>query len=313
MSNNKAKPFLKWAGGKKQLLQQFENYYPCDLRQGKIERYVEPFIGGGAVFFEVMQNYNVKSAYISDINKDLILAYQVVQQKPDALLEFLAQYQHDYDNTAEQNRNDLFLSVRSHFNGQRFEINYQHLADNWIPRAAQLIFLNKTCFNGLFRLNSKGQFNVPFGKYEHPTILDECNIFAVSKVLQNVEIRISPYEGCIDQAHEKTFVYFDPPYRPISKTASFTTYSGFEFTESQQIKLAHFFKKLDVEKQAKLMLSNSDPKNENAADNFFERLYNDYRINRVDAIRAINSDGEKRGKLKELIITNYLTNTNMLF
>ncbi|MCS7028502.1 MAG: DNA adenine methylase [Bacteroidia bacterium] len=300
-----AKPFLKWAGGKSQLLEQFENYYPSALRKGIIKNYVEPFLGGGALFFAIAQRYKIQNAYLSDINKDLILTYQVVQQRPNDLLDFLEQYQKDYDQTEQEKRNDFFLSVRRHFNLQRFEINYKKLSDNWIPRAAQFIFLNKTCFNGLFRLNSKGEFNVPYGKYKNVMIFDECNILAVSKILQNTEIRQADYSSCFDKVNENTFVYFDPPYRPLSQTASFTTYTGTEFTDKEQLQLAQFFRKLDKEKGAKLMLSNSDPKNQNPEDDFFERAFEGYNIFRVSASRAINCHGNKRGKISELIITNY--------
>ncbi|CDH46436.1 MAG: DNA adenine methylase [Candidatus Competibacteraceae bacterium] len=301
----KAKPFLKWAGGKSQLLCQFEKYYPGDLSGGIIENYIEPFVGGGAVFFEVIQKYNIQSSYIYDINKDLILTYQVIQKTPDLLLEILQRYQSDYNHADEQGRKNLFLSVRKQFNVERLEINHTIFSENWMPRAAQFIFLNKTCFNGLFRLNSKGEFNVPFGGYKKPNIWDENNILAVSELLQNTIIELSTYENCFDLADEKTFVYFDPPYRPISKTASFTTYTGFEFTDVEQIKLSHFFKKLDTQKCSKLMLSNSDPKNENPNDDFFEKIYNGYELHRVYARRMINCNAEKRGKINELLVTNY--------
>ena len=153
-----------------------------------------------------MQNYNINSAYISDINKDLILTYIVIRQKPEILCDFLEQYQRDYDNTLQNDRNILFLSIRKHFNHQRFEINYKQFSDNWIPRAAQLIFLNKTCFNGLYRLNSKGEFNVPSGKYPTPTISDSENIFAVSRILKNVEIRLANYSECFNEATQNSFV-----------------------------------------------------------------------------------------------------------
>jgi DNA adenine methylase len=291
----KARPFIKWVGGKGQLLNQFEDYYPSELRSRRLKKYSEPFLGGGAVFFEVMQRFNVESAYVSDINKDLVLAYWVVQQRPEQLIDFLAQYQKKYDTTLIDERNDLFLSIRERFNQNRFEINYKQLSDNWIERAAQVIFLNKTCFNGLFRLNSTGGFNVPFGKYPKPTILDEPNIWAVSKVLQRAEIRIAAYNECFDRVDNQSFVYFDPPYRPITKTSSFTTYSGNEFGDKDQIQLAKFFKKLDTERGAKLMLSNSDPKTENPNDDFFENIFTDYKFYRVSANRAINCNGEKRG------------------
>ncbi|HRD49299.1 MAG: Dam family site-specific DNA-(adenine-N6)-methyltransferase [Candidatus Competibacter sp.] len=301
----KAKPFLKWAGGKSQLLCQFEKYYPDDLSGGAIENYIEPFVGGGAVFFAIMQKYNIQHSYIYDVNKDLILTYRVIQRKPDFLLEILQKHQSDYDHADEQDRKNLFLSIRDHFNAQRFEINHTIFSENWIPRAAQFIFLNKTCFNGLFRLNSRGEFNVPFGGYKKPNIWDKNNILAVSEVLQNTRIELSNYENCFDLANEKTFIYFDPPYRPISKTASFTTYTGFEFTDIEQIKLSRFFNKLDTQKRSKLMLSNSDPKNENPNDDFFEKLYDGYKLHRVYAKRIINCSAEKRGKINELLIINY--------
>ena len=305
MTKVKAKPFLKWAGGKGQLLPQFEDFYPKELRGRRVEKYVEPFVGGGAVFFEVAQRHGIKTAYLSDVNKDLVLTYWAVQQKPDDLLDFLQQYQKEYDLTSPEKRTELFLAMRSHFNQQRFEINYKKWSDNWMPRAAQLIFLNKTCFNGLFRLNSKGEFNVPFGKYPNPSILDERNIRAASAVLQMAEIRIANYEQSFDEITSNSFVYLDPPYRPISSTASFTTYSGSGFTDNDQRKLAAFFRKIDVEKQARLMLSNSDPKNENPNDDFFEKTYSGYYLNRVSASRSINCNGEKRGAIRELVITNY--------
>ncbi len=301
----KAKPFLKWVGGKSQLLDQMENYYPRALWQGEIKRYVEPFLGGGAVFFALAQNYNIKSAYLSDLNKDLILTYQVIQQRPNELLEWLEHYQKKYDQTTHSKRQALFLAVRQDFNSHRITIDYQKLAENWITRAAQFIFLNKTCFNGLFRLNAKGEFNVPHGKYKTVTIYDPSNILAVSQVLQTAEIRCADYASSLAHITEDTFVYFDPPYRPISPTASFTSYTATEFGDKQQLELADFFKRLDREKGAKLMLSNSDPKNENPEDDFFEKAYAGYNIYRVSASRAVNCNPEKRGKIYELIITNY--------
>lgn len=301
----KARPFVKWVGGKSQLLEQFENYYPNELRRGIIKNYVEPFLGGGALFFDISQRYKIENAYLSDLNKDLILTYKVIQERPYELLDFLEQYQKDYNQTEQEKRKYLFLAVRKHFNLQRFEINYKKFSDNWISRAAQFIFLNKTCYNGLFRLNSKGEFNVPYGKYKTAVICDAPNIIAVSKVLQCAEIQQASYLDCFDKVDENTFVYFDPPYRPISPTASFTTYTGKEFKDNEQLELAQFFRKLDREKGAKLMLSNSDPKNENPKDDFFEKAFSGYNIFRVLASRAVNCNSDKRGKITELIITNY--------
>ena len=201
---------------------------PTDLKNGIIKNYVEPFLGGGAVFFDIAQRFNMERAYLSDINKDLILTYQVIQQLPDDLLEYLAHYQKRYDQTEQEQRNELFLTMRTQFNEQRFEIDYQKLSDHSVLRAALFIALNKTCFNGLFHLNSKGAFNVPYGKYKTAMILDEANILAVSYLLQRVKIVSAEYTHCWNHVNDQSFVYFDPPYRPVSQTANFTTYTGFE-------------------------------------------------------------------------------------
>jgi len=300
-----AKPFIKWAGGKSQLLKQYDRYYPNDLKKGKINNYVEPFLGGGAAYFSIIEKYKIKNAYLSDLNRDLILTYKVIQKKHDELLDFLEQYQKRYDETADEKRGGLFLDFRKHFNEQRLEINYRKLAENWIPRAAQFIFLNKTCFNGLFRLNSKGEFNVPYGKYKTANIFDPGNISAVSDALQNAEIVQAEYKNCYKKIDNKTFVYFDPPYRPLTQTSNFTTYTGAEWTDKLQIELAAFFQKLDKEKEAKLMLSNSDPANINPKDKFFEKAYYGYNLIKISANRAINCNGKGRGKINELLITNY--------
>ena len=301
----KAKPFLKWAGGKTQLLSQFENFYPAELKQHQIEKYVEPFVGSGAVFFEVVQKFSIKTAFISDINQDLILAYRVIQKKPEVLLGLLEKYQNQYNTCPMDNRKDLFLEIRKQFNAQRTKISYRRFSKLEIRRVAQLIFLNKTCFNGLFRLNSKKEFNVPFGNYKKPKIWDADNIQAVSKILQHTDIQCANYQASFDLADENTFIYFDPPYRPLSPTASFTSYTDSPFTDKEQTQLAAFFKKLAEEKPAKLMLSNSDPKNKNPNDPFFDNLYGDYYIHRVRANRMINSNAQKRGPINELLITNY--------
>ncbi|MDR2588377.1 MAG: Dam family site-specific DNA-(adenine-N6)-methyltransferase [Spirochaetales bacterium] len=304
-----ARPFVKWVGGKSRLLEQFESLYPQELRKGFIENYFEPFLGGGALYFSIAEKYKIKNAYLSDVNGDLILTYKVIQKKHSDLLEFLAHYQEMYDKTSEKKRYDLFREVRKHFNDQRFEINYKKLSDNWIPRAAQFIFLNKTCFNGLFRLNSHGEFNVPFGKYDSINIVNEENTRAVSKILRNARIVHADYSDCYDKITAKSFVYFDPPYRPLTQTASFTAYTGTEFNDARQVELSLFFQKVDKKKKAKLMLSNSDPANVNPGDNFFRKAYSGYTIIRVCANRSVNCDGAKRGRISELVITNYMGRT----
>lgn len=301
----KARPFIKWVGGKGKLLPQLQNYYPKDLLNNNIKKYVEPFVGGGALFFEIIQKYNIDKAYISDINKDLISTYRIIQQHANELLTILEKYQKEYNNTNIDNRNDLFLSKRNEFNNLNNHIDYNIISKELIKKSALLIFLNKTCFNGLFRLNSKGLFNVPFGKYANPKIFDEQNIYAVSKILQNVDIRITNYSECYDIIDDKTFIYFDPPYKPINKSSSFTTYNGKIFDDNEQVILSKFLHKINDEKNAKIMLSNSDPKNENENDDYFDKLYKGFFINNIEASRFINCKGDKRGKIKELIITNY--------
>jgi len=299
------KPFMKWAGGKSQLLGQFQKYYPKELKAGKIKKYFEPFLGGGAVFLDISQQFSIESAFLTDINEELILAYKVIQRNPETLIEFLWKYSKQYYKLSEEDRKEYFYEVRTNLNLQRFQINYRRYSENWIPRAAQLIFLNKTCFNGLFRLNKKGEFNVPFGKYKNPRILDEENILALSKILQIAEINAGNFYSTENKIDENSFVYFDPPYRPISKTSNFTSYSKYSFNDSDQIQLGKYFSKLNLKKNAKLMLSNSDPTNENPDDTFFKDLFDGFNIIKVNANRMINCNAEKRGQITELLIANY--------
>lgn len=308
IETKQAKPFLKWAGGKSQLLSQFENLFPAELKQGKIERYVEPFIGGGAVFFEIVQKYKISSAFLYDINSELILVYKVVQKDPERLIEQLKNISQKYKALRESRRKTFYYELREKYNLQRLQIDYQRYSVDWISRAAILIFLNRTCFNGLFRLNSRGEFNVPHGRYKNPRILDEENLMAVSRLLQIAEIQSGDFEVCEGAVTSNTFIYFDPPYRPISKTANFTSYSKSDFNDPQQIRLANFFRYLHTNYDVRLMLSNSDPKNENPSDDFFEDLYKGFNIHRVSANRMINSNPDKRGQINELVITNYEVN-----
>jgi DNA adenine methylase len=257
------------------------------------------------VYFAVSEKYQIKNAYLSDLNRDLILTYKVIQEKAASLLDVLHQYQTQYDTSTEAQRYELFFDLRKYFNEQRLKINYRQFSENWPQRAAQFIFLNKTCYNGLFRLNAKGEFNVPPGKYKKPVIFDERTILAVSAVLQNAEIVCADYSQCYAKVNDSSFVYFDPPYRPITRTSYFTAYTGAEFGDKQQIELARFFRRLDTEKGAKLMLSNSDPANTDPNDTFFEEAYSGYNISGVSASRAVNCNSAKRGKINELIITNY--------
>jgi DNA adenine methylase len=302
-----AKPFLKWVGGKGQLLEEFKRLYPKNLKENRVKTYFEPFLGGGAVFFDIAQEYNIESAYLYDINEELIITYQVIQKKVDRLTEFLHRYSSQYKSLNQEKRKQYFYDFRQNYNLQRFNIDYNNFSENWIPRAAQLIFLNKTCYNGLFRFNSKGEFNTPMGRYENPKILDEENLLKVSKLLEKAEIKKADFREIIKDVKNNSFIYFDPPYRPISKTSSFTSYSKFSFTDKEQTELASLFSKLN-DMGIDLMLSNSDPKNIDPSDRFFDKLYKDFNIYRVRAKRVVNSDASKRNEINEIVVTNYSNN-----
>ncbi|HKP72155.1 MAG TPA: DNA adenine methylase [Pyrinomonadaceae bacterium] len=300
----RAKPFLKWAGGKTRLLPDIQKSLPPELGQGKIKRYIEPFIGGGAVFFFVAQFYGVEEIIISDINTELLVPYQTVRDDVEGLIKRLSRMSKTFLSLSETERARFFYEQRDSFNKSRGKIEFQHFQPTWVRRTAQFIFLNHTCFNGLYRTNSKLDFNVPFGRYKQPTIFDEHNLRAVSRILQKVKISHGDFETCYESADKNTFVYFDPPYRPLSKTANFNTYYKAAFSDDEQTRLAALFRRLDA-KGAKLMLSNSDPKNQNPRDKFFDNLYKGFRIKRVKAARAINSNAARRGQISELVITNY--------
>ncbi len=289
-----AKPFLKWAGGKGQLLADIEKRLPIELKTGQIETYVEPFVGGGAVFFYVAQRYpSIKNVYLMDINEDLVKCYNSIKQNAKSIINKLKKLENTFIHLDRGQRKDFYYKIRDKFNRDR--------------DSAKLIFLNKTCFNGLYRVNRKGEFNVPFGDYKNPRICDKINIQNVSVLLNRTEILCGDFESSDNYINEKTFVYFDPPYRPLSATASFTSYSKEDFSHKDQLRLANFCKHVK-EKGARLLLSNSDPKNENPNDSFFEDNYpqiEGFTIERVMATRAINCKGHGRGPIYELIITNY--------
>ncbi|MCE5304696.1 Dam family site-specific DNA-(adenine-N6)-methyltransferase [bacterium] len=299
-----AKPFLKWAGGKTQLLEQLIKYFPHELKNGALKNYYEPFLGSGAVFFFIAQNYSIKNAFLSDINEDLVLTFSVVQRNVFELIDELSLLKTKFINKNSIDRELFFYEIRYIYNAEREKINFGKYSSEWVPRAAKMIFLNKTCFNGLFRLNRKGEFNVPFGGYKNPNILDQENLINASSVLQIAEIYLTDFENIKSKIKDNFFIYFDPPYRPISNTSRFTSYSKYDFTEEDQKRLAKFYEELNINGN-KLMLSNSDPKNENPDDNFFEKLYEKYNIIKVQANRMINCNGNKRGKINELLITNY--------
>ncbi len=301
---SKARPFLKWAGGKRQLVEQLKSHFPPALESGHIARYVEPFIGSGAVFFYLVQTYQVGECLIADINPELILAYQTIQHDVDGLINLLRKIESEYLVLSEAERRDFYYQIRDRYNGQRSSISYSTFDTNWIERSAYMLFLNRTGYNGLFRVNSKGEFNVPCGRYKNPRILDEQNLRSVSAVLSQVSIQYGDFENVAEFVDANTLVYFDPPYRPLSETAHFTAYSNQTFDDHQQQRLADFYRKLDA-KGAKLMLSNSDPQNVDPLDDFFELAYDGFRIERLQAKRNINRDPSKRGPISELLILNY--------
>jgi len=299
-----ARPFLKWAGGKTQLLDEVAKRLPVELKGKKITKYVEPFIGGGAVYFYLNRNFSFDTCYICDANEELILTYRVIQKSVKKLIAELETLQSDYRSKSEKKREEFFYEIRDEFNQNLPEINFKKYSTAWIERTARIIFLNRTCYNGLFRVNRKGEFNVPFGRYKNPDILNEDNLKDVSTLLKKTKILLGDFTRCRKFVDTHTFVYFDPPYRPLNQTSSFTSYSRDGFSDTDQLRLVEFFRELDA-KGAKIMLSNSDPRNENPDDTFFDDLYSEFYIERVPAKRMINCNGSRRGNINELIITNY--------
>ena len=292
------KPFLKWAGGKGQLLKEIEHYYP--FADGGITKYAEPFVGGGAVLFDILSKYDLEEVYISDVNAELINTYHIIRDDVDTLIEMLYVMQNDFIPLDTNARKAYYIEKRERFNDLKVNGN----ENINIEKATLMIFLNKTCFNGLFRVNKKGLFNVPMGSYKNPMICDENNLRAVSGKLQKVTIVCGDYRESADFIDENTFVYFDPPYRPITDTASFTAYTENMFSDEEQIELARFVDSMH-KKGAKIVVSNSDPKNSNTEDEFFDNIYAAHKIKRVEAARMINCNSEARGKIKELLISNF--------
>ena len=305
MISKEAKPFLKWAGGKAKLIPIFEERYPVELQNGEIDTYIEPFIGGGAVLLSIISKYNFNKIVINDINSELTLTYKVIREYPDKLISILDKMQEEYNCLdGLEEKQEFFYGVREKFNQSKGNINYEKIDDKSIEHAASMIFLNKSCFNGLYRENKKGGFNVPFGKKEKLNCYDKENIMAVSEKLKNAIILNGDFEKVMDYVNNHTFVYMDPPYRPLNATSNFNDYSKEPFNDDTQIRLSKFYKELN-KKGAKLMESNSDPKNTDENDEFFDELYSDYKVERIYAARSINSKGTGRGKVSEILITNY--------
>lgn len=298
-----AKPFLKWAGGKTQLISEIEKSIPESFTDTKFT-YIEPFVGSGAVLFWILNKYpNIEYAIINDINKDLINTYQIIKSSPEKFISILEVFQDEYHALAdsEEKKKEYYYLKRELFNKRQ---------QDQVIQSALFIFLNKTCFNGLFRVNRKGEFNVPIGSYKKPNICDKSNLLAVSKVLQKVELLSGDFESTVEYANANTLFYFDPPYKPLSETSSFNSYAKDEFNDNEQIRLKQFCDKLNLLGHS-WILSNSDVKGKNTEDDFFDELYSDFKIKRVDAKRSINANPEKRGILKELLITNQLVNEHV--
>lgn len=298
------KPVLKWVGGKSQLIDEIINNLPSEEIRKNITTYVEPFIGGAAVMISLLQYFpNLKNVIIADYNKELINFYNVIKNYPEQLIKSINTICWDYtkeDNDPEK----FFYNIREVYNGIK-NTNYNIDFTLSIQMATYFVFLNKTCYNGLYRENQKGGFNVPWNKNKEPFISSE-DIKDLSELFNkyNVQIIHQSYTDTLKDISENTFVYMDPPYRPINKTSSFTAYTKSGFNDNNQIELAEFCDSIN-NIGSYFMVSNSDPHNTDETDNFFDDLYKNYNINRVYANRNINSNGAARGKISELLITNY--------
>lgn len=294
--DQKLKPVLKWAGGKGQLLEEIRRYYPTGLGD-TIRKYAEPFIGGGAVLFDVLSRYEINEVYISDTNAALTNVYIALRDEAKTLIDLLKEYESTYLPMQNEGRKIFFYEKRARFNALKKE------EQNNAELAALFIFLNRTCFNGLYRVNSKGEYNVPMGTYRFPTICDEENLRNVSQALRGVTIVCANYKESAAFIDAHTFAYFDPPYRPLPSSTSFTAYTENDFDDECQIALGKYIKRL-ADAGAHVVASNSDPKNTDKNDNFFDDLYAGMKIHRIHAARMINSKAEARGKISELLIYN---------
>ena len=293
--NDMCKPFVKWAGGKSQLLEEIRQKYPAN-----IEKYCEPFVGGGAVLFDILEKFSPEEVLINDINEELINTYVQIKNQSNEVIRILDKYQKQYNDLSEDERQKIYYKKRKRFNELIIKCEKKDL----VEKAALFVFLNKTCFNGLYRVNSEGFYNVPKGNYKNPLICDKDNILRISKMLKKVDVKCGDFEKCESFIDSETFVYIDPPYRPLTKSSMFTSYSKEQFDDKEQVRLGNFIDRLN-DKNAKIVLSNSDPKNVDKNDNFFDELYKKYSIDRIMAKRMINANGAKRGMVTELLVANY--------
>ncbi len=285
---SEAKPFVKWAGGKRQILYILIKNLPPEIYQGKIKIYAEPFVGGGALFFKLKSMFDFEKVILIDKNRDLINAYASVRDNVIFLIEILKELEERFYES--KDRKEFYYDIREKFNNkEKFDVE----------RAALFLFLNKTCFNGLYRVNSKGKFNVPFGRYKNPVICDEKNLISVSNLLSNAELIAGDFTAIEKEVKSDMFVYLDPPYRPISKTSSFTSYNSGPFDDKEQERLAKFVREID-RKGAKFMLSNSYSK-----DGFFQRLYSGFDIKTIKVKRYISATAVGRAEVREILVKNY--------
>jgi DNA adenine methylase len=291
------RPFLKWAGGKTQLLQKIAMSLPAELKKVSSFTYVEPFVGSGAVFLFMLREFpNIKKAVINDMNSELVSAWETIRDKPGELICQLKELTDSYHKLgSEEARKEMFLKIREQYNRK---------TSNKPAQSACLIFLNKTCYNGLYRVNLKNLFNVPFGKHKNPKIFDEKNIYEISRLISHTEIMNGDFEETLVHTGKPAFFYFDPPYKPLSSTSVFNSYSSQNFDDREQIRLKNFCDELNKQK-IPWLLSNSDVKDMSSGGDFFDNLYNEYHITRVNASRLINSNISSRGKISELLISNY--------
>lgn len=285
MANTYAKPFVKWAGGKSQLLQQFESFTPLNFN-----KYIEPFVGGGALFFYLFSNNKIKEAILLDSNRELIDCYRAIKSHFKELIKYLNKHKKKHNDLEEE----YYCRVRNRIRNNLELWRSLSIAE----KAAITIYLNKTCYNGLYRVNRNNQFNAPVGRYRNPEIYNSENLKAINKALKTAKvIKASDFAKCMLYAKKNDFVYLDPPYNPLSKTSSFTGYTKDGFGENEQIRLAEVYRELD-KKKCKVMLSNSNTE-------LIKKLYKDYRIEKVRASRAISCKATGRGRISELVILNY--------
>jgi len=300
----KITPIIKWAGGKSKLYSQLRTKMPDALFNGQIKKYYEPFLGGGAVFLNIIQQVNIENCYISDINEDLILLYTVVKNDPKKIIQFVNKFLLQYGALSNNDKEKFYYDIRATYNIERFNIDYEEYSATYIPRAAQMVFLNKICYNGLYRQNMIGEFNVPFGKNYYPVLLKEDNINRLSEILKRVSVKCVDFQNiCADIEGSDSFVYFDPPYKSLNKKVSFTSYHKSNFSIQDQVRLSEVFKELD-KRNVLLMMNNSCVLAESGLEPV-EDFYKGFTIDYISSNSTMSSIVSKRKKINELIITNY--------